>query len=111
MKSHIYYHDIYWSRSYLYVVGNLVLTELGEDCESKGLQPIDSESKCTSATQFIKTYYPKYEFKRVESLSSFPKGCYVFIPNDLISVGYFNTHSTGNGESFSRAVCEKKTGK
>ena len=93
------------------MVGNLVLTELGEDCESKGLQPIDSESKCTSATKFIKTYYPKYEFKKVESLSSFPKGCYVFIRTDLISEGYFNTHSTGNGESFSRAVCEDNNGK
>ena len=94
------------------MIGNLVLTELGEDCESKGLQPIDSESECTSATQFIKTYYPKYEFKRVESNSGFPKGCYAYVvQNNLIFDGYFNTHSTGSGESFSRAVCEKKKGK
>ena len=94
------------------MVGNLVLTELGEDCQGKGLQPIDSESECTSATQFIKTYYPKYEFIRVESDSRYPKGCYVnVLPDDLLSDGYFNTHSTGSGESNSRAVCEKKNGK
>ena len=94
------------------MVGDLVLTEFGEDCQGKGLQSIESESECNSATQFIKTYYPKYEFKGVESRSIYPKGCYVFVSqDDLTFDGYFNWHSTGSGESFSRAVCEKKKGK
>ena len=84
----------------------LVLTELGEDCQNRGLQPIGSESDCIASTEFIKAHYPSYEFHNVETFASYPKGCYVYVASSKKSFGYFNMHSSGSGHGRSRTICK-----
>ena len=91
-------------------MGPPVLTDLGEDCLDRGLQPIDSESECISYTGFIQTHYPQYEFKKSETTFEYPKGCYIFVGKDDVK-GYFNMQSSGSGESRSRTICKPKKGK
>ena len=93
----------------IYVERGLVLTDLGEDCLDRGLQPIDKK-ECIYATDFIQTHYPQYEFSfKAESTSKYPKGCYVFVGKDDYR-GYFNTHLSGSAESRSRVICKNKRG-
>ena len=95
-----------WNLEFISTASRLVVTELGEDCQDRGLPPIDSLYDCTSTTEFIKTYYPKYEFiKKTEKQSSYPRGCYVLLAGDKFE-GYFNSHWIGSGHSNSRAICK-----
>ena len=105
--SNIYGLD--WSLSYVYVDGGFVLTDLGEDCQDRGLQPLNSKECITDSTDFIQTHYPEYEFKEYETTSEYPKGCYIFVGKDDYK-GYFNMHSSGSAESRSRAICKIKRG-
>ena len=92
-----------------FIDGGLVITDLGEDCQDRGLQPLNSKECITDSTDFIQTHYPEYEFKEYETTSEYPKGCYIFVGKDDYK-GYFNMHSSGSAESRSRAICKIKRG-
>ena len=79
--------------------------ELGEDCQDRKLPYVDSQYECISSTNFIKTFYPTYEFKKEVIESSQPKGCYVYFNGDSFE-GYYNLHKSGSGHSKSKAVCK-----
>ena len=94
-------------------IKTLVLTELGEDCQNRGWQPISSGYDCIASTEFVKAHYPNYEFNNTEKLANYPKGCYVYVQgcskgcSFVKGVGYFNMHTSGSGHGRSRAICEK----
>ena len=93
-----------------FIEGGLVITDLGEDCQDRGLQSLDLKECIKDFTaDFIQAYYPQYEFKEYETTSEYPKGCYIFVGKDDYK-GYFNMHSSGSAESRSRAICKIKTG-
>ena len=90
------------------VKDGLILTDFGEDCQNKSLQPVESRSECIANTDFIRTYYPKYFFEGARNLPHFPKGCVIHVSKDF-SKGYFNTNTiSASGQSHSRAICKKK---
>ena len=92
----------------------LVLTEVGETCQDRGLAPIGSLAECRRMTEFVRTYYPKYEFSGEDSSSKYPKGCYVWIWTTTMygtqARGYFNNHWSGSDDLESRTICKLAEG-
>ena len=95
------------------ITGGLILTELGETCEGRGLLPIDTLDECRSNKKFIRRYYPTYShFVGHENRSDYPTGCYVWI-NRIVGEykGVFNSIPSGAGNGASRAVCKGAKGR
>ena len=90
---------------------NLVLTEVDEDCQYRGLIPIDSLSECTASILFIKTYYPgvttDISENKYEETSGYPKGCYYYVKRGTV---WFNTALFGSSNPKARAVCKQVEG-
>ena len=92
--------------------GHLVLTDQGETCQERDLEPIGSQVECEASTGFIQKHHENYQFKTSMNNSTFPKGCLVSLSFDagMDDQGYFNIHSTGAGQKQSIAVCKNLTG-
>ena len=87
----------------------LLLTEVGQTCQDRGLSPVGSVAECTRMTDFVQTNYPKYEFNGEETNSKYPKGCYVYLWV-IKPTGYFNHHWSGSGDLEARAICTMAEG-
>ena len=84
--------------------------EIGGSCLSIGKSPILNKESCQNAVQFVKENgYPRIP-RRVETHTeyAFPRGCYVhrnYHKHNDNGVVYFNDHSTGHKDVYSRQIC------
>ena len=89
-------HIVYEFKSVLHFTGGLVLTELGENCKSRGMIPMDSMEDCKAHTRFLQTYFSPYEFKSSMTSSNAPGGCIIWYNTHYRThFGYFNTNYNG----------------
>ena len=100
-------HIVYEFKSVLHFTGGLVLTELGENCKSRGMIPMDSMEDCKAHTRFLQTYFSPYEFKSSMTSSNAPGGCIIWYNTHYRTYfGYFNTYHNGTGNGHYRQLCQ-----
>ena len=68
-------------------------------CIDDGKAPIIEESECRKAATSLKG-----NFKRKETESAYPKGCYSINGGNV----YFNIHPTGKAQKQSSPLCQSK---
>ena len=90
----------------------MVLTELGETCEDRGLASVEA-LECAFSTELIKTYYPTYEEPTLSDIvgnPKYPSGCYVYVSGSSYK-GYFNPVQSGSNNDFCRPLCKETGGR
>ena len=100
-------HIVYEFKLVLYFTGGLVLTELGENCKSRGMIPMDSMEDCKANTRFIQTYFSHVKFKSNRTALTAPGGCiFYYNTRHHKNYGEFNTYYNGTGHGSYRALCQ-----
>ena len=97
----------------IFNLGVNFLSKKGDLCSDIGGTPMLSVEECKSSLPWIQeTYIGPYESPGVpqQSVSGYPKGCYVFTRYGHALYGvHFNKHHTGSPESRSSQVCKPVT--
>ena len=86
----------------LYVAGDYILTKLGGSCQTHGLVPIETETKCKQLVSRFQNNYPTISYKNKIDIYERPKGCFAIVRGDSFGI-YFNEHING-GKADSRAI-------
>ena len=84
-----------------YFVIGYILTDTNTLCEKDG---VDTLEECKEAVDTIKLNIPKAHFYSTETDSEYPKGCYLYVADEVGSV-FFNQHVTGSKHSGARPIC------
>ena len=93
------------------MTGNLVLTGVGETCQTLGLQVVGTSDECSAGIGIFQAYYKDIKLKNEENTPNYPNGCYAFVGQGEHYGIYFNSDSSGAPEPNSRALCKIKKGK
>ena len=80
-----------------------VHTDKGVTCSERGLKDLSTAQECSDAVSYAETFNRDANYRNVESLSYYPKGCHIWTWGDM----YFNTHSIGGRNSYAASICTK----
>ena len=105
------YHTIQCIDKKIYITGNLVLTGVGETCQTLGLEVVGTSDECIAGIGFFQAHYKDIKLKNEEQNPNYPNGCYAFVKETEHYGIYFNTDSSGAPEPHSRALCKIRKGK
>ena len=70
---------------------------------------IDNLYTCKAKVKEFKKLIPNAYFSQTENDANFPKGCYFYVDEFLVSnfgAYYFNEHDTGNSNNKARHICK-----
>ena len=84
-----------------YIVIGYFLTDKNKLCEGDTVETLEA---CKGAVDMIKLNIPKAHFYKTESNGYYPKGCYLYVGDDVGSV-FFNEHETGSSHNYARQIC------
>ena len=69
---------------------------------------VDTLEKCRESVDMIKNEIPNARFGRSDNWSVFPKGCFLYVNDDVLKDQvFFNEHSTGSPDGNGRHICEE----